>query len=348
MTLPPPGPAEEPEGGPRRRSLRQRLLLALAGISAGSVLLAGLITVALARQATRSAAQDDLRRGLAQVAEADAAGEQIPPLARIQRVMQASGIGLVLVTEVGGVVPPATGPLGRRLPGPPFDRRNTDLDRLREAAVPGARGRLPRGVTSGDLDLGRLLAGQVQEGSSGSLVFVAQPLSPKNSGVPVVVATRRVGIFPVQRLGTVLLLAALASAAVAAGFSVWLVRRLTRPLAAMERTARRIAGGDLQARVEGMAGADDELARLGEAIDSMAAELERAQGLERGFLMSVSHDLRTPLTSIRGYAEAIAEGAADDDEARRRAATIIGAEARRLERLVADLLDLARLDAREF
>jgi two-component system sensor histidine kinase BaeS len=64
--------------------------------------------------------------------------------------------------------------------------------------------------------------------------------------------------------------------------------------------------------------------------------------------MSVSHDLRTPLTSIRGYAEAVAEGAADDDESRRRAATIIGSEARRLERLVADLLDLARLDAREF
>jgi two-component system sensor histidine kinase BaeS len=64
--------------------------------------------------------------------------------------------------------------------------------------------------------------------------------------------------------------------------------------------------------------------------------------------MSISHDLRTPLTSIRGYAEAVAEGAADDDESRKRAAAIIGAEARRLERLVADLLDLARLDAREF
>jgi two-component system sensor histidine kinase BaeS len=54
------------------------------------------------------------------------------------------------------------------------------------------------------------------------------------------------------------------------------------------------------------------------------------------------------LTSIRGYAEAVAEGAADDEESRRRAATIIEAEARRLERLVADLLELARLDAREF
>jgi two-component system sensor histidine kinase BaeS len=59
----------------------------------------------------------------------------------------------------------------------------------------------------------------------------------------------------------------------------------------------------------------------------------------------VSHDLRTPLTSIRGFAEAIADGAAPDNA---RAAEIISAEARRLERLVQDLLDLARFDARRF
>ena len=317
-------------------------------MAAGSVLLAGLITVVLGRQATRSAAQDDLRRGLAQVAEAEANREQIPRLARIQRFMLAEGLGLVVLTDAGGVATPATGPLGRRLPGALFDRRNTDLDALREAAGETARARLPRGISPGDLDIERLVAGKVQAGRAGPLVFVAQPLSPKNAGVPVVVATRRVGFFPFGRLGTVLLLAALGAAAVAAGVSLWLVRRLTHPLQAMERTTRAIAGGDLGARVGGLADADDELARLGAAIDAMAGELERAAGLERAFLMSVSHDLRTPLTSIRGYAEAVAEGAADDDESRRRAATIIGSEARRLERLVADLLDLARLDAREF
>ena len=77
----------------------------------------------------------------------------------------------------------------------------------------------------------------------------------------------------------------------------------------------------------------------------MATSLERAQGLERQFLLSVSHDLRTPLTSIRGYAEAIADGTAPEPD---RAAGVIQSEARRLERLVADLLDLAKLDARQF
>jgi signal transduction histidine kinase len=80
----------------------------------------------------------------------------------------------------------------------------------------------------------------------------------------------------------------------------------------------------------------------------MAAQLEAARGLERGFLLSVSHDLRTPLTSIGGYAEAIADGAVEGREEQKRAAEVIASEARRLERLVADLLDLARLDAHEF
>ena len=82
----------------------------------------------------------------------------------------------------------------------------------------------------------------------------------------------------------------------------------------------------------------------------MASQLERARGSQRAFLLSISHDLRTPLTSIRGYAEALADGTLEDAEpdARKRAATVISAESRRLERLVHDLLDLSRLDSREF
>ena len=77
----------------------------------------------------------------------------------------------------------------------------------------------------------------------------------------------------------------------------------------------------------------------------MAASLERAQRTERDFLLSVSHDLRTPLTSISGWAEALADGTAPDTGA---AGRTILAEARRLDRLVRDLLDLARLQAHAF
>lgn len=81
------------------------------------------------------------------------------------------------------------------------------------------------------------------------------------------------------------------------------------------------------------------------ALDSMAESLQRARDQERQFLLSVSHDLRTPLTSIRGYAEALADGAVSDPV---RSAEVIVAESRRLERLVKDLLDLAKLESNQF
>ena len=80
----------------------------------------------------------------------------------------------------------------------------------------------------------------------------------------------------------------------------------------------------------------------------MAAELEVARHGERQFLLSVSHDLRTPLTSIRGYADALTDGTIPATDEQRRAGAVIAAEANRLERLVADLLDLARIDAHQF
>jgi signal transduction histidine kinase len=89
---------------------------------------------------------------------------------------------------------------------------------------------------------------------------------------------------------------------------------------------------------------------LGQALGSHTSSLVLPWGSETErmrstLLSSVSHDLRTPLTAIRGYAEAITDGTAPNVG---QAAAVISREARRLERLVADLLDLARLDARAF
>jgi len=329
---------------PPRRSLHQRLVLALVGLSVGSVLLAGLITVVAARPATRSTAVSDLKRGLDVLYQEERDGQ--PPRLVVAQLRARLGADQVGVT---GVLPDGTlAEAGQVLPRPGAAGRL--LERLRNRLAQNAAiTKLPGGVKPKDLDGPGLAAGRVQSGSSGQIVWVAQPLTPSADGTLVLVATRRIGFFALGRLGGILFIAALVAALVGVAVSFWLVRRLTRPLQAMERTARAIAGGDLSARVGIPAGAaDDELAAVAAAIDTMAAELGRHRSLERAFLMSISHDLRTPLTSIRGYAEAVAEGAADDEESRRRAAEIIGAESRRLERLVADLLELARLDAREF
>jgi two-component system sensor histidine kinase BaeS len=132
--------------------------------------------------------------------------------------------------------------------------------------------------------------------------------------------------------------------------AIALARRLTHPMREIERAAGQLASGDLSGRADVPPGADRELAALGSTLNAMAGQLEQSRGSQRAFLLSISHDLRTPLTSIRGYAEALADGTLDDadPDARKRAATVIGSEARRLERLVRDLLDLSRLDSREF
>ena len=87
-----------------------------------------------------------------------------------------------------------------------------------------------------------------------------------------------------------------------------------------------------------------ELASLAQAFNEMAEQLAASRESERNFLLSVSHELKTPLTAIRGYAEGLAEGAFGAEDASR---TIL-VEARRLERLVRDLLDLARMNRHEF
>src|SRR5204863_8237602 len=87
-----------------------------------------------------------------------------------------------------------------------------------------------------------------------------------------------------------------------------------------------------------------EIASLAVSFNELVEQLQQAQEAERNFLLSVSHELKTPLTAIRGYAEAVEDGAIDPKEA----AATMQVEAARLERLVKDLLDLARMNKSEF
>ncbi len=134
-----------------------------------------------------------------------------------------------------------------------------------------------------------------------------------------------------------LIVAGLGGALLALVLSYALARRLTKPIGSLSEATRRLAAGESDVRVP-LAG-EDELANLGKAFNEMSGELARARESQRRFLESVSHELKTPLTSIRGYAEAVDEGAVAPAEGAR----VIAAESSRLERLVTDLLDLARL-----
>jgi signal transduction histidine kinase len=139
-----------------------------------------------------------------------------------------------------------------------------------------------------------------------------------------------------------LLIAALASGALAALAAFLLARRIARPVHRVAEAARSLARGTHPAPVP--AEGASELATLAVAFNDLAEQLARAREAEKSFLLSVSHELKTPLTAIRGYAEALQDGALDPDDV---AATVV-IEAARLERLVGDLLDLARMNRTDF
>ncbi len=139
-----------------------------------------------------------------------------------------------------------------------------------------------------------------------------------------------------------LLIAAAVGGVLAAAAAFLLARRIARPVDRVSAAARSLARGTHPepVPVEGAA----EIATLAVAFNDLAAQLRQAQEAERNFLLSVSHELKTPLTAIRGYAEAVEDGAVDPREA----AATVASEARRLERLVRDLLDLARMNKTDF
>ena len=111
--------------------------------------------------------------------------------------------------------------------------------------------------------------------------------------------------------------------------------------------ANEIAEGRYDVELPGASGRD-EIGELSTRFGQMATRLREAEELERNFLMTVSHELRTPLTAIRGHVEALREGVAQDEASRNESLHVIAAEAERLERLVGDVLDLAKLDTRRF
>lgn len=179
----------------------------------------------------------------------------------------------------------------------------------------------------------------------GEVAAVAQPFRIGPRGSLVVVIGTDLVLIPwrdvLMRFAWAIALGIVLAALLAAA----LARRLGRRLEPLESASRGIADGDLGARV--VIDGADELTDVAHAFNEMATQLEAARTREREFLVSVSHDLRTPLTTIAGYAEAMQEGRVAPEDLERVAA-VLGTESGRLRRLVEDLMLLSRIEAREF
>ncbi|KAA0234445.1 MAG: Sensor histidine kinase RcsC [Acidimicrobiales bacterium] len=303
--------------------MNRRITIAIIGVVIATLLISGIGTVLLSRVGERKRTIDGLEdqaealAELLQVATIPNDPDGLPAQERFTRFAQSirlQGIGLLIY-----------------------------LDQP-QAGSGQVLGEPPQGLTLDDLDIPALSAGLTISGEKGTLLYAASA-APRDEGLLIVALTASQEPI-VGRTLRWLLLASGATIIIAVLISLRLGRRLAEPVRDATEATRRIAAGDLSTRLPGPEEAsEDELAVLARSINAMAESLERSRGLERQFLMSVSHDLRTPLTSIRGYAEALADGTAEDATS---AANVILSESGRLERLVSDLLDLAKLDAHRF
>jgi two-component system OmpR family sensor kinase len=210
----------------------------------------------------------------------------------------------------------------------------------------------PTPEIDGDEALAMVDAGPFTVDSEGSDMRyrVVARSDPQGDGAIVVAASLADVDDAVRRLVIVEVVAVIGVLAVLGLVTWWVIRLGVRPLKAMTATATAIAGGDLSHRVPEVA-ARTEAAELGNALNLMLARIEtafdervRSEARLREFAADASHELRTPIATIRGYAELYRVGALDGvgelSEAMRRTED----EAIRMGSLVDDLLHLVRLD----
>ncbi len=290
-------------------------MVAMVGLVAVVLVIAGVGSLLLTRHEARRQAQQQLVSEADALTHAKSATRSVEVLRLVRATLKLENADLIRITHAGTVVTP-----------------------------------LPAGLDAQDLDVAAVVSGQTTSGRTGSLVYAAAPVTVSNAervrlrlgGTLAVLLTRDVGgVGPSWGYFIVAGGVALLVAAVVA----WkLSQRLARPLVEAEAVTGRIAAGELDSRVPARRHDYPEFTSLAGSINRMAQSLEDGRARERHLLLAVSHDLRTPLTSIRGFAEAIEDGAVEDTA---QAADVIIAESRRLERLVGDLLDLTKLEARQ-
>jgi signal transduction histidine kinase len=309
------------------RSLRFRLpALFLLGVAIAGIV-AALIALRLFQDYTREETLRDLRQeaaGLAQLYAESALraadeGEKAPDFAA-SKLEAASGNTLYYVGTY------------------PFPGQDAGLNRLPEEAIDERLRNLERPLAfEFEIDGRRYLAAaqpfrlERAAESFGALVVAKRRTELRDQWVPLV-----------ERLA----LAFLVGIVVAGALALYLSRKITGPVLALSDAADAVARGRYDVRVPPRGAG--EIGHLAERFNEMAARLAEAEERERQFLMSVSHELRTPLTGIKGHVDALRDGLIDDPELVKASLDVVAAEATRLERLVGDVLDLAKLNADRF
>ena len=316
------------------RGLRLRLLLGFGLVLALGLVLAGFASMLLLRDREAAAAEERI-------------GRLVEPLAGAHREMQFVGwpghrIAEQLESYAG-------------------------LFGVRVFLVDGAR-RVVFDSDAGDSLVGELLAAPGGEGADGDAMFVSDRIrhggrdlfvfasgGDPGAAVPRLLPASAQSLVVAVPAGDVteawaqllprLLIAGGSAALVAVVASAWLSARITRPIVEMTRASQAMARGEYGQRIE--VRGRDEVADLARAFNQMAQQVDRSSRAMRQLIADVSHELKTPLTSIRGFSQALADGVAQDEAEARRAAGAVHEEAERMRALVDDLLYLSRIESGE-
>jgi signal transduction histidine kinase len=192
------------------------------------------------------------------------------------------------------------------------------------------------------LNSGQNISGRVSS-VDGEYLLEGRPLSVDGSVIliqPISIAGASAGAI-IWRLALALVL----GLAIAITLGFFAAQRLARPLRRASTAAMSMASGSRG--VELASTGPKEVDEISTSLNALDTALTASEARQREFLLSVSHEFRTPLTAVKGYSEAISDGILSGDDAIE-AARLISSESARLNRLVSDLLDLARLGAVDF
>jgi Signal transduction histidine kinase len=145
-----------------------------------------------------------------------------------------------------------------------------------------------------------------------------------------------------QRLRNLLILSGVGAFLLASGMILIISKLLSGPLLQMQKMTEKMAKGHWNTRLP--ARSHDEIGMLGNSINDLAASLQRYRDTRQAFFSNVSHELRTPVTYLQGYSKVLNDGLVTSEQEKKQYLTIIYQESVRLEHLIHDLFDLAKME----
>lgn len=145
-----------------------------------------------------------------------------------------------------------------------------------------------------------------------------------------------------QRLRNLLMISGLGAFLLALGMILIMSKLLSRPLLQMQQMTNKMAKGNWETRLQ--VRSRDEIGMLGRSINDLAASLQRYRDTRRAFFSNISHELRTPVTYLQGYAKVLKDGLVDSDKEKKQYLSIIYQESIRLEHLINDLFALSKIE----